>query len=226
MTRNKTSRAWIRRHLTDPYVRQARDEGYRSRAAFKLLEIAKRDSLLKPGMTVVDLGAAPGGWSQAAATAVGAAGRVIAVDLAEMGPVAGVTFIRGDFRESAVLVQVESMLAGNPPDLVLSDMSPNLTGVAVTDQARAVALAELALEFAVRFLKPDGVFLVKVFHGGGFESFVRQMRKSFLEVHVRKPKASRDSSSEVYLVGRGPATAESLAQEPLASRRSRCDSPE
>jgi 23S rRNA (uridine2552-2'-O)-methyltransferase len=226
MTRNKTSRAWIRRHLTDPYVRQARDEGFRSRAAFKLLEIAKRDSLLKPGLTVVDLGAAPGGWSQAAATAVGAAGRVIAVDLADMRPVAGVTFIRGDFREPAVLGQVESILAGHPPDLVLSDMSPNLTGVAVTDQARAVALAELALEFAVPFLKPDGVFLVKVFHGGGFESFVRQMRKSFFEVHVRKPKASRDSSSEVYLVGRGPATAGSLAQEPLASRRSRCDSPE
>ena len=162
MKRNKTSKAWLHRHLTDPYVRQARDEGYRSRAAFKLLEIARRDRLLKPGMTVVDLGAAPGGWSQAAAAAVGATGRVIAVDVVEVAPLPGVTFVRGDFREQAVWEKLEAILAGGRPDLVLSDMAPNLSGVAVTDQARAIALAERALDFALQWLKPHGAFLVKV----------------------------------------------------------------
>jgi 23S rRNA (uridine2552-2'-O)-methyltransferase len=205
MKRNKTSKAWLHRHLTDPYVRQARDEGYRSRAAFKLLEIAGRDHLLKPGMTVVDLGAAPGGWSQAAAAAVGATGRVIAVDLIEMASLAGVTFVRGDFRETRVWAQLEARLEGRRPDLVLSDMAPNLSGVAVTDQARVIVLAEVALDFALQSLQPQGVFLVKVFHGEGFESYVRRMRRSFRTVHVRKPKASRDSSSEVYLLGSAPA---------------------
>jgi 23S rRNA (uridine2552-2'-O)-methyltransferase len=148
MKRNKTSKAWLHRHLTDPYVRQARDEGYRSRAAFKLLEIVGRDHLLKPGMTVVDLGAAPGGWSQAAAASLGVTGRVIAVDLIEMAPIAGVTFIQGDFRAPAVRAELETRLASGRPDLVLSDMSPNLTGVAVTDQTRGIALAEAALQFA------------------------------------------------------------------------------
>lgn len=215
MRRNKTSKAWLKRHLTDPYVRRAREVGYRSRAAFKLLEIARRDRLLEPGMTVVDLGAAPGGWSQAAAAAVGATGRVVAVDLVEMAPLAGVTFIRGDFREPAVWSEVEATLAGRRPDLVLSDMAPNLSGVAVTDQARAVELAEHALDFALRWLKPQGAFLVKAFHGEGFEAFRQRMRGSFKTVQTRKPKASRDSSSESYLLGRMPLSSGELAQEPL-----------
>jgi 23S rRNA (uridine2552-2'-O)-methyltransferase len=225
MSRNKTSKAWMRRHVNDLYVRQARDEGYRSRAAFKLIEIAARDQLLKPGMTVVDLGAAPGGWSQAAAAAVGTSGRVIALDAIEMMPLSGVTFVLGDFREPAVLAELESILEGCLPDLVLSDMAPNLSGVAVTDQARAMALAELALEFAVQWLKPEGAFLVKTFHGSGYEEFVRQMRRFFVTVQVRKPKASRGSSSEVYLMGRRPINGARLAREPLDPPRCRCDSP-
>jgi 23S rRNA (uridine2552-2'-O)-methyltransferase len=225
MKRNKTSKAWLHRHLTDPYVRQARDEGYRSRAAFKLLEIVGRDHLLKPGMTVVDLGAAPGGWSQAVAAAIGVTGRVIAVDLIELAPVAGVTFIRGDFRAPAVRAELETRLAGGRPDLVLSDISPNLTGVTVTDQTRVIALAEAALEFAVQCLKPDGAFLVKVFHGEEFEAFVRRMRRSFATVHKRKPKASRNSSSEVYVLGLRPLVAAEVAREPLTAPPARCDSP-
>lgn len=215
MKRNKTSRAWVHRHLTDPYVRQARDQGYRSRAAFKLLEIAQRDRLLRPGMTVVDLGAAPGGWSQAAVGAVAPRGRVLAVDLLDMAPIAGVTFVRGDFREPAVWQQIEKMLRGDRPDLVLSDMAPNLSGVAVVDQARALALAERALEFAVRWLKPEGTFLVKAFHGDGFETFRKHMIASFRIVHERKPKASRDTSSESFLLGRMPLSGGQLAREPL-----------
>jgi 23S rRNA (uridine2552-2'-O)-methyltransferase len=225
MKRNKTSKAWLQRHLSDPYVRQARDEGYRSRAAFKLLEIAGRDHLLKSGMTVVDLGAAPGGWSQAAAAAVGTTGRVIAVDSLEMVPLANVTFVRGDFREPAVWAELEAILGGGRPDLVLSDMAPNLSGVAVADQARGMALAELAADFAIKWLQPDGAFLVKVFHGERFEAFARQMRRSFRTLHTRKPKASRGSSSEVYLLGRGPSGDSGLAREALDAPGPRCDSP-
>jgi 23S rRNA (uridine2552-2'-O)-methyltransferase len=166
------------------------------------------------------LGAAPGGWSQAAARAVGAAGRVIAVDLAEMAPLAGVTFLRGDLREPAVWAKVATILAGSRPDLVLSDMAPNLSGVAVTDQARAIALGERALDFAVQFLKPDGAFLVKAFHGEGFEGFRERMRRSFRTVHERKPKASRDTSSESYLLGRMPSSGGELAREPLGGAAS------
>lgn len=226
MKRNRTSKDWIRRHLTDPYVRQARNQGYRSRAAFKLLEIARRDKLLQPGMVVVDLGAAPGGWSQAAAAVVGLGGRVIAIDQVEMAPLAGVTFIRGDLREPEALAELASILAGRSVDLVLSDMAPNLTGVGVVDQARAIALAELALDVAVNCLKPEGAFLVKVFHGGGFEAFTARMRQSFRTVHVRKPKASRESSSEVFLLGRVPRVGFRVAREPLSTHRTRCDSPE
>lgn len=220
MKRNKTSRAWVQRHLTDPYVRQARDLGYRSRAAFKLLEIAQRDHLLRPGMIVVDLGSVPGGWSQATAAAVGARGRVIAVDLLDMQPVAGVTFLRGDFHDPEVLQQIEKILAGARPDLVLSDMAPNLSGVAVRDQARVLALAERALEFAVEWLKPEGTFLVKLFHGDGFDGFREQMRASFRTVHERKPNASRDTSSESFLLGRMPLSSGQLAREPLEGARS------
>src|SRR5215210_5349772 len=161
----KTSKAWMREHVTDQYVKRANAEGFRSRAAYKLQQIDEKDRLLKPGMTVVDLGAAPGGWSQVAAKAVGRTGRVIAVDLLEVQPVSGVTVIRGDFSEDETLAAVEQAVAGQPVDLVLSDMAPNMSGIASADQARAIALAELALEFAVKHLKPHGKFLVKTFHG-------------------------------------------------------------
>ena len=199
----KTSKAWMREHVTDPFVKRANAEGFRSRAAYKLQQIDAKDKLLKPGMTVVDLGAAPGGWSQVAAKAVGGSGRVIAVDLLEVPQVPGVTVIRGDFSEDATLHTVEKALEGQAADLVLSDMAPNMSGIASADQARAVGLAELALEFAVRHLKPQGNFLVKTFHGAGFDGLVSTLRRSFLQVYTRKPDASRSRSSEVYLLGKG-----------------------
>lgn len=203
MARNKTSKAWMHEHVNDPYVRRAQAEGMRSRAAYKLQQLAERDKLLKPGMTVVDLGATPGGWSQVAAAAVGSSGRVVAVDLLEMTPVAGVTFIHGDFGDDAVLAQVEQALGGGRADLVLSDMAPNISGVAGTDQARSIGLAELALDFAVKHLKPRGNFLVKVFQGSGFEALVADIRRRFVQVAIRKPEASRSRSSEVYVVAKG-----------------------
>lgn len=203
MARTRTSKAWMQEHVNDPYVRRAQAEGMRSRAAYKLQQLAERDHLLKPGMVVVDLGAAPGGWSQVAGRAVGSEGRVIAVDLLEMTPVAGVSFVHGDFGDDAVLAEVERALAGRPVDLVLSDMAPNISGVANVDQARSIGLAELALEFAVDHLKPGGNFLVKVFQGAGFEALVAEMRRRFVQVVIRKPEASRSRSSEVYLVAKG-----------------------
>ena len=199
----KSSKAWMREHVTDPYVKRANAEGFRSRAAYKLQQIDAKDRLLKPGMTVVDLGAAPGGWSQVAAKAVGPAGRVIALDLLEMAQVAGVTVICGDFQDDEVLGAVEHALAGEGVDLVMSDMAPNISGVASADQARSIGLAELALEFAVKHLKPQGNFLVKTFHGAGYDGLVNTLRRSFLKVHTRKPDASRSRSSAVYLLGRG-----------------------
>ena len=193
----------MREHVTDPYVKRANAEGYRSRAAYKLQQIADKDKLLKPGMTVVDLGAAPGGWSQVAAKAVGPSGKVIAVDVLEMAQVPGVTVIRGDFGEEATLLELERALGNEPVDLVLSDMSPNLTGIASADQARALALAELALEFSLKHLKPQGNFLVKTFQGAGYDGLVAMLRRSFIEVQTRKPDASRSRSSEVYLLGKG-----------------------
>jgi 23S rRNA (uridine2552-2'-O)-methyltransferase len=198
MKRSKTSKQWMTEHVTDPFVQRAQKEGYRSRAAYKLLEIAERDHLLKPGAVVVDLGATPGGWSQVAA-ARGC--RVIALDLLPLQPLHGVEFIQGDFREDAVLAELEARLAGQPVDLVISDMAPNISGIAMADQARAMDLAELALDFASNHLKPGGAFLVKVFHGAGFEDFMREMRSRFAKVVARKPKASRDRSSEQYLLG-------------------------
>jgi 23S rRNA (uridine2552-2'-O)-methyltransferase len=197
----KSSKAWMREHVTDPFVRRANAEGYRSRAAYKLQQIAERDKLLRPGMTVVDLGAAPGGWSQVAAKAVGPTGRVIAVDVLEMAQVPGVTVIRGDFQDEETLQAVERALEGRPADLVISDMAPNLSGIATVDQARAAGLAELALEFALKHLKPHGNFLVKTFQGAGYDELVATLRRSFVELHTRKPEASRSRSSEVYLVG-------------------------
>jgi 23S rRNA (uridine2552-2'-O)-methyltransferase len=203
MARSRSSKGWLREHVTDPYVRRARSEGFRSRAAYKLQQISKRDRLFAPGMTVVDLGAAPGGWSQIAASAVGPRGRVIAIDLLEMAALPGVIRVQGDFGEDAVLASLERELQGKPVDIVLSDMAPNISGVASADQARAVALAELGLEFALKHLKPQGKFLVKAFHGAGFEEFLQTMRQRFVKVTIRKPEASRSRSSEVYLLGTG-----------------------
>jgi len=194
---------WMKEHVADAYVKRARAQGMRSRAAYKLMEIAERDRLLRPGMTVVDLGAAPGGWTQVAAERVGAHGRVLALDILEMAPVRGATFIRGDFREGAAVEQLERALAGLAADLVLSDMAPNITGIAATDQARALEFAELALEFAMKHLKPQGNFLVKAFQGAGFEDFLKTLRSRFTAVAIRKPDASRSRSSEVYLVAKG-----------------------
>ena len=202
MKRTKTSKQWMMEHVNDVYVQRAKAEGYRSRAAYKLIEVAARDKLLKPGMVVVDLGAAPGGWSQVAATRVGARGRVFALDLLPMDALRNVTFLQGDFREDAVVLALEQELAGRPIDLVLSDMSPNISGIALSDQARAMHLAELALEFAVNHLKPGGGLLVKVFQGSGFQDFFREMRARFARVDSRKPEASRGRSNELYLLGR------------------------
>lgn len=203
MARTPSSKRWLREHVTDPYVRQARNEGMRSRAAFKLKEIAERDRLFGPGMTVIDLGAAPGGWSQVAARAVGASGQVYALDRLEFPPLPGVIRIQGDFEDEATVLALEKRLGGASVDLVLSDMAPNISGVAALDQARTVALAERALEFALKHLKPQGKFLVKVFHGAGYEAFLKTMRGCFHAVVVRKPDASRSRSREVYLLGRG-----------------------
>src|SRR6185436_10007068 len=203
MAKSKSSKAWMREHVTDPYVKRANAEGYRSRAAYKLQQIAEKDRLLKPGMVVVDLGAAPGGWSQVARKAVANAGVVIAVDVLEFAQVPGVTAIRGDFHDDATLEALERMLEGRPVDLVLSDMAPNLSGIPSADQARSIALAELALDFALKHLKPHGNFLVKTFQGAGYDEFVAMLRHSFVEVDTRKPDASRSRSREVYLVGKG-----------------------
>lgn len=193
----------MQEHVNDPYVQQAKKDGWRSRAAFKLLEIDAKDKLLKRGEVVVDLGATPGGWSQVAVQRVGESGLVLALDLLEMAPIRGVHFIQGDFREDAVLTQLEEALGEREVGLVLSDMAPNMSGVAVMDQARVMHLAELGLEFSRAHLKPEGAFLVKVFQGRDYEAFVRAMRETFQNVVVRKPDASRDRSAEVYLLGRG-----------------------
>ena len=193
----------MREHVNDTYVQRAKSEGYRSRAAFKLMEIDDRDHLIRAGEVVVDLGATPGGWSQVAAKRMQGKGRVIALDLLEMEPLHGVEFIQGDFREDAVLNQLETTLAGEKVGLVLSDMAPNMSGILLSDQARVMHLAELGLEFSRGWLKPNGAFLVKVFQGYGFEEFVREMRAVFKSVATRKPDASRDRSAEIYLLGKG-----------------------
>lgn len=191
----------MQEHVNDEYVRRAQRDGYRARAAYKLIEIDDRDKLIRPGMTVVDLGSAPGSWSQVVVQRLKGQGKVIALDLLEMKPVAGVHFIQGDFREQEVLDQLEAALDGKPVDLVIADMAPNISGISEVDQANAMYLTELALDFSCKWLKPGGQFLVKVFNGGGFEEIVRNMRQNFAKVAVRKPKASRDRSSEVYLLG-------------------------
>lgn len=201
MKRSKTSKQWMREHVNDPFVQLAQKEGYRSRAAYKLMEIDERDHLLKPGMVVVDLGATPGGWSQVAARKLGGNGKVIALDLLPLHPLAGVEFIQGDFREDEVLAELEARLEGKKIGLVISDMAPNISGIGIADQARAMHLAELALDFAAQHLQPGGAFLVKVFQGAGFAEYFKLMKQHFGKVLTRKPKASRDRSSELYLLG-------------------------
>jgi len=198
--RSKSSRQWLDRHFKDEYVKKAQQEGYRSRAAYKLLEIQERDRLFKPGQTVVDLGAAPGGWSQIAKRLVGTKGRVIALDILEMEPLPGIEFIQGDFREDEPLQALTQTLEGCPVDLVISDMAPNVSGMAVVDQPRAIYLCELALDFAKQVLRPGGGLVVKVFQGEGYDDYFRELRSSFKKVVTRKPEASRSKSREVYLV--------------------------
>lgn len=198
MRRSKSSQRWLKEHFADPFVKKAQAEGLRSRAAYKLEEVLERDRLLKPGMTVVDLGAAPGGWSQLARKQLGERGRVIAIDLLDMPPIAGVEFLHGDFRDAESLSRLDIMLDGRAADLVLSDMAPNMSGVAVADQIRAMHLAELALDFVDNHLKPGGAFLIKLFMGTGFDDYVRQLRVRFGRVVIRKPEASRKRSAEVY----------------------------
>lgn len=200
--RHKKSRSWMNDHVHDPYVQRATAEGWRSRAVFKLIEIDEKDKLLKPGMTVVDLGSTPGSWSQYAVRRIQPGGRLIGLDLLPMVGINGVEFIQGDFREDAVLEQLLATLAGRPVDLVLSDMAPNLTGIAVSDQARVMHLAELTLDFCNRQLKIGGNLVVKVFHGSGFDELRAAVTGMFETVTVRKPAASRDKSTETYLLAR------------------------
>ncbi|WP_374013282.1 23S rRNA (uridine(2552)-2'-O)-methyltransferase RlmE [Pseudoxanthomonas koreensis] len=202
-SRSKSSHRWLREHFSDPYVKKAQAAGLRSRAAFKLEELLERDRLLKPGMVVVDLGAAPGGWSQYVRQALGDSGRVLALDILEMPPLAGVEFLHGDFRDDAVLSGLEQLLEGRQVDLVLSDMAPNMSGVDAVDQPRAMHLAELALEFSDHHLRAGGAFLIKLFQGVGFDDYVRQLRRRYDKVAIRKPAASRKRSPEVYALGQG-----------------------
>jgi 23S rRNA (uridine2552-2'-O)-methyltransferase len=205
MTRRKPDKGWMARHVRDPYVQQAARQGYRSRAAFKLLEVDARDHLLRAGMRVLDLGAAPGGWSQVAAKRVGPTGLVVAADLAPMQPIAGVRFVSGDLRDPETRKRLEEALDGSRADLVLSDMAPNLSGVAASDEARAQELVESAVALCAALLKPDGALLVKMFHGSGLEAVIQRMRAVFKHVEMRKPPASRSRSSEVYVLCRGLA---------------------
>jgi len=203
MARSKSSKRWLKEHFDDPYVKRAQAEGARSRAAYKLEELLQRDQLLKPGMVVVDLGAAPGGWSQVVARALEGRGRVVALDILPMSGIAGVDIIEADFRDQAALERLDSALAGARVDLVLSDLAPNMTGVGSVDQARAMDLAELARDFADQHLKGGGAFLVKLFQGVGFDSFLKDLRSRYAKIVTRKPKASRARSSEVYALGTG-----------------------
>ena len=202
-TRSKSSHRWLQEHFSDPYVKKAQAEGLRSRAAYKLEELVERDRLLKPGMVVVDLGAAPGGWSQWVRQALGDTGRVIALDILDMPGLAGVEFIHGDFREEAVLAQLEQTLQGQLVDLVLSDMAPNMSGVDAVDLPRAMHLAELAMDFADHHLRVGGTFLIKLFQGVGFDDYVRDLRRRYGKVVIRKPAASRKRSPEVYALAQG-----------------------
>ena len=200
--RSGSSARWLREHETDTYVQQARKLGYRSRAVFKLKELQDKDRILKPGQIVVDLGAAPGGWSQFARPLLGSKGRLIALDILPIEPLPAVDFICGDFREEVVLKQLEALVGTEAVDLVLSDMAPNISGIDTADAASSLYLCELALDFALAHLKPKGCFVTKVFQGDGFDGYLKAARTAFESVTIRKPKASRPRSREVYLVAR------------------------
>ena len=202
MTKSK-NRDWIKQHIKDPYVKQSQKDGYRSRASYKLLEIVEKERMIRPGMTVVDLGSAPGGWSQVASRLVGHEGRVHALDILPMDPIAGVDFIQGDFTEQDITDDLLLLIGNRPVDLVISDMAPNLTGAKAVDQPAMIYLAELAIDLTTQVLKPDGVFISKVFQGEGFDQFVRHVRTLFNSVSMKKPEASRAKSREVYLVAKG-----------------------
>ncbi|MEN9450688.1 MAG: ribosomal large subunit methyltransferase [Pseudomonadota bacterium] len=203
MSRSKSSPRWLKQHFSDPYVIRAQKEGLRSRSAYKLLEIQEKTKVIKPGMTIVDLGAAPGGWSQLASGIVGSTGKVYALDILPMEALNHVEFLQGDFREESVMQQFLQRVQLKPIDLVISDMAPNFSGMRCVDQPRSIYLAELALDFAQKVLKPKGCFIVKTFQGKGFEVFLKDLRSLFAKVTIRKPSASRGSSAEVYLVAIG-----------------------
>ena len=203
MARSKSSHNWLQEHVNDPYVKQAQKDGYRSRASYKLIQLNDKDRLIRPGMLIVDLGAAPGGWSQVAGRLVGDRGRVLATDILPMDPLKNVDFIQGDFTDEAVLNQILGRLEGHKPDLVISDIAPNISGIDSADQASSMYLVEIALDFARQVLKPKGDFVAKVFQGAGSDAFVKDLRTSFDKVLVRKPAASRPRSREVYVVAKG-----------------------
>jgi 23S rRNA (uridine2552-2'-O)-methyltransferase len=203
MARSKTSNLWLDEHFNDQYVKQAQQDGYRSRASYKLIELNEKDKLIRPGMMVVDLGSAPGGWSQVAGRLVGNKGRVVASDILPMDSMEGVDFIQGDFTDAAVFDQLMRLLGDSLADLVISDMAPNMSGVVAIDQPQAMNLVELALDMAKQVLKPKGSFVAKVFHGEGFDSYLKSLKASFDKVAIRKPDASRARSSEVYVVAKG-----------------------
>lgn len=203
MARSKSSARWLKEHVNDPFVKQAQKDGYRSRASYKLLALNEKDKLIKPGMLVIDLGSAPGGWSQVAAPLVGEQGKLIASDILPMDALPDVDFIQGDFTEEKVFNEIMDVINGRPVDVVISDMAPNLSGVGAADQAASIYLIELALDMAQQVLKPNGSFVAKAFQGEGYEAFVKEVRNHFDSVVIRKPEASRSRSREVYVVGKG-----------------------
>ena len=203
MARSKSSGRWLKEHFDDQYVKQAQKDGYRSRASYKLLEIQEKDRIMRPGMTVIDLGSAPGGWSQVTSRVIGDQGVLIASDILHMDSIADVTFIQGDFTEDSVYQEILSAVNNRPVDLVISDMAPNMSGIRTADQASAMFLCELALDLATKVLKPGGDFLIKIFQGEGFDSYLKTVREQFDKVQMRKPASSRDRSREQYLLARG-----------------------
>ncbi|HUL17829.1 MAG TPA: 23S rRNA (uridine(2552)-2'-O)-methyltransferase RlmE [Steroidobacteraceae bacterium] len=203
MARSKSSGSWLQEHVNDPYVKQARQEGYRSRASYKLIQLNERDKLMRPGMLIVDLGSAPGGWSQVAAKLIGPQGKIVATDILPMEPLKNVDFIQGDFTDEAVLKQILARLEGRRPDLILCDIAPNISGIDVADQAASMYLVELALDMARQALKPRGDFVTKVFQGAGSDAYLKELRGSFEKLTIRKPAASRPRSREVYAVAKG-----------------------
>ena len=213
MARSKTSHNWLKEHFDDKYVKMAQRDGYRSRASYKLLEIQEKDKIIRPGMTVIDLGAAPGGWSQVTSRLIGGQGRLIASDILEMDSIPDVTFVHGDFTRDDVLAQILEAVGNSQVDLVISDMAPNMSGLPAVDMPRAMFLCELALDLAGRVLRPGGDFLVKVFLGEGFDEYHKNMRKLFDKVQTRKPDSSRDRSREQYLLGRGYRGVEGAASD-------------